>query len=289
MLADQVLRYGNLVCPRSMPTRDIPHATLSFDMHYPVLAIPERKLSWVFMAAEPLWYMDGSDRLADIEPYNPRMREFSDDGLTLYGAYGPEICAQDEHVVNSLLNDGATRQAVITIWKQNPEYSKDIPCTVALQWRKNQGALDCHVFMRSSDVFLGAPYDWHSFSVLTARMACIYNEQQPNQLEKVRLGKLHYTAGSAHIYARDFALVETCLMSMSRHIGPTLQDSWVLAGLDGLDNHIRAGLERRRDKAPTVHGTYDPKPTWKEQYGGIPGVLSQDCTRCSAEGDVPQA
>jgi thymidylate synthase len=51
---------------------------------------------------------------------------FSDDGITFFGAYGPKIITQTSYIVNTLCNDQDSRQAVLSIWRENPKSSADI-------------------------------------------------------------------------------------------------------------------------------------------------------------------
>jgi thymidylate synthase len=202
-LLDVVLSTGSVVKPRGMATVEKLHQRIVVNMHHPVLLLKDRGLNYSFAAAEALWILDGDDQLAPLTAYNKRMAEFSDDGVTLSGAYGPRIVAQLDYVVRSLLRDRDTRQAVITTWERNPKPSKDVPCTVALQFIIRNDELHCQVYMRSSDVWLGVPYDVFSFSMVAAKVACLYNHNRftlsPTPAN-VSLGKLMLTAGSSHLY-----------------------------------------------------------------------------------------
>jgi len=185
---------GNEVSPRGQRTLELQHLSAAFALDRPVIRNPVRKVNFKFMAAEPLWYLSGSDDVEDIAQYNSQLRAFSDDGSTFFGAYGPRINQQLPYVLNKLQADPATRQAAMTLWRPNPPETRDVPCTVALTFEIRHGKLNCHVFMRSSDAWLGVPYDWFSFSVIAAFVASAI---------KVPLGTLYFTAASAHLYARD--------------------------------------------------------------------------------------
>ena len=50
-----------------------------------------RAINPAFAIAEVIWILAGSDDLSFPAFWNPRMRRFSDDGLTLCGAYGYRI------------------------------------------------------------------------------------------------------------------------------------------------------------------------------------------------------
>lgn len=198
-----VVMTGNLVSPRAIPTRELLCRTTVSDISRPVVTVAERDLGYRYLAAEAAWILSGDNRLEKIVPYAKKMAEFSDDGIWLRGAYGPRYVDQIPYVVQTLRTDLVSRQAVSTCWRERPGPSKDVPCTVALQWLVRNDLLHCVVFMRSSDVWLGLPYDIFSFSMMTAHtlLALRYVDQSFNS---VGLGQLYVTAGSRHLYGRNF-------------------------------------------------------------------------------------
>jgi thymidylate synthase len=189
---------GQIVSPRGKMITELTHHTLEVDMNYPVLRIPERKLNYRFMAAEALWMVQGRDDLAPLTKFNPHMAAFSDNGETLAGAYGPRIAHQAEYVVDKLLSDRDTRQATLTTWIQNPKGSKDVPCTVAMDFKIRDDKLNMHVFMRSSDIWLGVPYDVFSFSMVARYILAHFNWRA--MTPPVGIGTLFLTAASSHLY-----------------------------------------------------------------------------------------
>jgi thymidylate synthase len=158
-----------------------------------LITIPERKWNVALAYAESLWLACGRNDLSFIRKYLPKMEEFSDDGITLRGAYGPRLrnyngSAEDycisnsnvpiisfsnrvidqiEFVVKCFQKDPNTRQAIITIgdpvkdcFNLNSELkqTKDFPCTRSLQFMKQADAnkLNLTVYMRSNDILWGA-------------------------------------------------------------------------------------------------------------------------------------
>jgi thymidylate synthase len=126
------------------------------------------------------------------------MREFSDDGLTLTGAYGPKIVAQLGYVVDTIYADADTRQATLTLWTPSPVSSKDIPCTVAMDFKLRGGKLNMCVFMRSSDIWLGMPYDMFSFACVAYTV--IARLRKHTDFNDIEPGFLWITAASSHLY-----------------------------------------------------------------------------------------
>lgn len=208
-LLETLVKQGHHVTVRDQATLELSHHTLVVDMRYPVLTVPERRLNYRFMAAEAAWILSGDDRVATITPYNERIADYSDDGLTFFGAYGPRIEEQLDYVVRKLIADPSSRQAGLTTWRPNPPVTKDVPCTVALFFSIRDGWLHCHAFMRSSDAWLGVPYDVFNFSMLTYLICGLLNAHygQP----KLVPGRLYLTAASSHLYHRDVAKVADLL------------------------------------------------------------------------------
>jgi thymidylate synthase len=170
-----------------------------------ILVHPVRKLNYRFMVAEWIWYMRGWNDLHELTRFNPNMAAFSDNGLTLAGAYGPQLAPQWPYVLAMLLKDRESRQSVATIFSPCPAPSKDIPCTLSLQFLIREDKLNLIVTMRSSDVWLGFPYDMFSFSQMQNALA--------GEL-KIGRGWIQFNLGSSHLYQENEEIARECL-SMS--------------------------------------------------------------------------
>lgn len=192
--------------PRGMQTYELLGVSLRINMEFPILTVRERKLGYKFMAAEAYWIMSGDNRVSTISPYSKEIANYSDDGETYFGAYGPKIKEQLGHVISSLQQDRDTRQAVVNIWRESPPKSKDIPCTLSLQWLIREGALHCVATMRSSDIMKGLPYDVFNFTMLTHLVRL--HIQEP-----LAMGTLFINLGSSHLYGRDMEVVQRCKMT----------------------------------------------------------------------------
>lgn len=199
----RIINHGETVSPRGKATLELLHQTFCVDMTLPVVTVPTRKLNYSFLAAEAYWILTGDDTVAGIAPFNSHIAQFSDDGEKFAGAYGPRIKEQLPWVVAKLLDDPDTRQAGIIIWKNMPEPSRDIPCTVAIWFTIRQGRLNVHVFMRSSDAWLGLPYDIFNFCMLGWLVAGMLNETEKYWSQPLLPGTMLLTAASSHLYETD--------------------------------------------------------------------------------------
>jgi thymidylate synthase len=198
-LIEGILERGSESAPRNIRIKEILSNTTVVDMRYPIVTLKERKIGFKFLAAEAWWIISGRNDVASIAPYSRHIASFSNDGYRFDGAYGPKVVDQLRYVVDTLAGDMDSRQAVLEIWRPNPRQSKDVPCTLTLQWLIRDGCLHCIDSMRSSDAWLGWPYDVFNFSMLSAYVLLSLKKNRV-ACESVRLGKLYLTAGSSHLY-----------------------------------------------------------------------------------------
>lgn len=205
MTLAHVLHLGHTESPRGKTTKELINQSFKFDMRYPVCWHPKRKLSYTFMAAEAYWITSGSMFVDDIEPYNKHIAQFSDDGYIFNGAYGPKVINQINYVVNTLRKDPNSRQAIMSIWVHNPISSKDIACTLTLQFLIRRNKIHTIVNMRSNDLWLGRPYDMFNFTVITLRILTYLNEDYYDTFnELIELGDMYFNVGSSHLYEENF-------------------------------------------------------------------------------------
>lgn len=225
-LVQDLLKSGKEVSPRGLLTKEFVGYTSTIDMRWPVVTYPMRKLNYKFMAGEAWWILSGLRDVASIAEFNSKIAQYSDDGETFFGAYGPRIMGQIEGVVNTLLDDPDSRQAVLTIWRENPPKTKDVPCTVAMQFMIRKGHLHVNVFMRSSDIWIGWCYDVFVFSMVAMyvikRLTWLHNLRHNDPSFDLRLGHLNLTAGSQHLYESNFAAAELIINQCS-YDAPQLQ------------------------------------------------------------------
>lgn len=224
---NKLLNDGIVTAPRGQRTTELPQVTYVIDMRAPVLTIRERKLNYRFMANEASWIIHGDNRVSSIAGTNSKIAEFSDDGETFFGAYGPKWVSQRDYVVKKLVADGSTRQAGVTLWRENPPETKDVPCTIALFFQLRNKLLNCHAFMRSSDIWLGLPYDMFNFSMLSHEVcalintaACLPNPQHVDGTASVAPGLLYLTAASSHLYDAHRRKAEELVSSTLLHTVP---------------------------------------------------------------------
>lgn len=206
-LVNRLMLDGRIVHPRGQATRELLAYRTFVSMTAPVVLSRARRLGRKFMFAEAAWILSGDNRVSTIASYSKKISDFSDDGIRFFGAYGPPLRDQLGHVVRALRADPESRQAVVTLWRPNPPVTKDLPCTVALQWLIREEQLHCVATMRSSDAWLGWPYDVFNFSTVSLAIWLELGRHFAPQ----GLGNLYLTAGSQHLYERDANGALQCL------------------------------------------------------------------------------
>lgn len=205
-MAREVLYRGEEVSPRGMKTKELIQETFCIENPSAnLIYIDGRNFSLMHAIAEAFLISTKNNVLASYTLMNPRMSMFSDNGVNLHGAYGYRIADDLKDIVSKLYNDHDTRQAVVNIYSIGMEYkdlqttTKDVPCTLCLQFTIRDGKLNMHVYMRSNDIIWGTPYDVYVFTNLLQVMA--------NELG-IPVGKYYHTATSLHCYENMFQTLE---------------------------------------------------------------------------------
>ena len=161
---------------------------------------PIRNMPMRYAIGEMLWYMSGSPELAEIQKYTQNWDRMSDNGETVNSNYGYCIkhkfgFNQWEYVKSLLTASPETRQAVIHIKTADNTPSKDVNCTVCLQFLIRDDKLYLTTYMRSNDLWMGFPYDVFQFMNMQVLMSMELG---------IELGSYTHIAGSLHLYERDF-------------------------------------------------------------------------------------
>lgn len=199
-LLARIMMGGKESAPRGKRIRELLGQSITFDMRYAIVTKTVRKIGYHFYPAEAAWILSGDNRLETIKRFSKFIWEFSDDGFFYQGAYGPRVVDQLSYVCDVLSDDPDTRQAVIEVWRPNPRPGRDIPCTISFQFIARDGFLHCVQSMRSSDAWLGYPYDVFNAAMLTNYIILILRERAKRGRKDLKVGTHCMQIGSAHIY-----------------------------------------------------------------------------------------
>lgn len=224
----------------------------------------EKKGTIFSCLGEFIWYLSGSNKIDFIEHYIPGYSDFSDDGVTAQGAYGPRIFADLENhtsqlgkIITQLSESKVTRKAVVQIFdrKDTAKSSKDVPCTTTLQFFIRNNKLDLIVTMRSNDVYRGLPHDLFSFTMIQELVARELN---------VELGRYKHLANSLHLYLCDEESIKDYL-SEGLH-----RSDAIMPRMPSIDLHKNLSLLReyesgiRNGSITDIGDRFESTPYWRD-------------------------
>lgn len=110
------------------------------------------------------------------------------------GKNGDEI-DQITELIDTLKNNPNSRRMIVSAWNVTDieEMTKAglPPCHSLFQFNVLEGKLNCQLYQRSADMFLGVPFNIASYSLLTMMIA---------QVVGLQPGEFVHTIGDAHIY-----------------------------------------------------------------------------------------
>jgi thymidylate synthase len=245
---------GDHVAVREQWTRELTGITLGLN-DPTVCTLPigvERAINTRLAAVEALCMIGGTwrqDLIAAAAPDYAKVLVDDDPIRSVVPAYGPRIRDQLPLVVDTLREDPSTRQALIQIWEPDDlSWVGDKPCTITLQFILRAGRLQCHVNMRSQDVWLGLGMDVFVFTQLQLTVC--------NALG-VPPGQYVHHVGSLHAYDRDLDKIANLKPTERRGL-PTGWPHGVLCGQEmaPMQRYMRAARQLLKGYQDHDNGWY---------------------------------
>lgn len=171
---------------------------LRFDLKkgFPLLTLKRTHLKSIIH--ELLWFLSGDTNIKYLQDNGVTIwDEWADENGDLGSVYGKQWrnffgVDQITNVINQIKHNPNSRRLIVCAW--NPAEVEDMalpPCHCFFQFYVDRGMLSCMFYMRSTDVFLGLPFNIASYALLTHMIA------QQCDLE---VGELIYTGGDVHLY-----------------------------------------------------------------------------------------
>lgn len=221
--------------------------------YFPHIAATE--VAWQFMGTkDPSWIVKHAPKL---------WSKFVEDG-ELKAAYGyrwKHHFGRDQLglMIQALRDDPTNRQLFISSWDPatdglgSPNQPMNIPCPVGFSVTAGDGALHMSVFVRSSDVFVGLPYDVMSYALTLDAISMSVG---------IKPGTLHFTLAHAHSYEPHAQMIEDCIFDSSPGRSGWITDceprlpGWsvemIEADPDGYRNHVKtlAGFVKQHEWNP---------------------------------------
>ncbi len=198
-------------------TKQIPGGV---SLKFPMDGIPVPGVRRVYprsAAVEVAWFVMGTRNPEWINERAPHWRKFVDDSGLIEGAYGNRLRKafgrdQIQMAVDALRADPSNRQVVLTMWDPSrdglggPNQPKNIPCPTQFTLNAVGGVLHMSLMIRSSDVFVGLPYDTMTFALILDAFA-IELGMEP--------GSMHITLANAHVYDSHWQMARDALSRRS--------------------------------------------------------------------------
>jgi thymidylate synthase len=155
---------------------------------------------------EAAWMLAGRNDLATVAKLTPQMASYSDDGHTLYGAYGYRWrhhfgFDQLQTIIEELRKNPETRRCVLQMWDGHEELKKavtggkDCCCNTAIYFDPLDGKLNMTVTNRSNDTV------WGAYGANVVHMS-ILHEYVAAQTG-LQLGTYYQMSNNLHLYTEN--------------------------------------------------------------------------------------
>lgn len=195
----------------------------SYNIRWRFPLLTTKKVSFKNVAVELLWFLKGDTNTAFLKEHGVRIwDEWADESGDLGPVYGKQWrnfggVDQIAEIEKQLKNDPFSRRIILSAWNPGEiEHMALPPCHMMAQFYVSDDdlgdqRLDCQLYQRSGDMFLGVPYNIASYSLLTYMLAHTHG---------FKPGCLTHVIGDAHIYNNH---IEQVKLQLSRDPRPSPQ------------------------------------------------------------------
>lgn len=176
-----------------------------------VLSLPIRNMSRRYAAGEFLLYMSGTDDVEAFAHYSKAWRDLATPEGKINSAYGERMFGSGkrlQYAINQLRKNSDTKNAVVVIRDERDQREdlKDRCCTMFLQFTIRDRKLDMRTCMRSSDIWLGLPYDVFCFTRIMQYVLYEVNKSYGAD-EQIKLGTYTHQMLNVHAYPLNYAKI----------------------------------------------------------------------------------
>jgi len=184
-------------------TRAVFGRQMRFDLADGFPMVTTKKLHLRSIIIELLWFLKGDTNIAYLKENGVSIwDEWADENGDLGPVYGKQwrswaapdgrVIDQIQWVLDEIRTNPNSRRLIVSAW--NPADVNDMalpPCHCLFQFNVMDGKLNCQLYQRSADVFLGVPFNIASYALLTLMMA---------RATGLEAGEFVHTFGDAQLY-----------------------------------------------------------------------------------------
>ena len=176
---------------------------MRFDLSEGFPMVTTKKLHLPSIVHELLWFLKGDTNVKYLQDNGVRIwNEWADEQGDLGPVYGKQwrkweandgrIIDQVKGAIDQIKNNPNSRRIIVSAWNVGElDDMALMPCHAFFQFHVAEGKLNCQLYQRSADVFLGVPFNIASYALLTHMMA---------QVCGLEAGTFVHTLGDAHLY-----------------------------------------------------------------------------------------
>src|SRR5699024_8639124 len=174
--------------------------------------ITTKRVHFKSVAYELLWFLRGDSNARWLQDHGVTIwNEWADANGELGPIYGVQWRSwptpdgrhidQIASAVELLRSDPDSRRNIVSAWNVAELQNRALPsCHLLFQFYVADGRLSCQLYQRSADMFLGAPFNIASYTLLTHMVA---------QQVGLDVGEFIWTGGDCHIYDNHVEQVRT--------------------------------------------------------------------------------
>ncbi|RJU88972.1 MAG: thymidylate synthase [Candidatus Poseidoniales archaeon] len=184
-------------------TRSVFGYQMRFDLADGFPMVTTKKLHLPSIVHELLWFLKGDTNVGYLQKNGVKIWDaWADEHGDLGPVYGKQwrrweakdgrIIDQIEDAIHTIKTNPDSRRIIVSAWNVGElEAMALMPCHAFFQFHVSNGRLNCQLYQRSADVFLGVPFNIASYALLTHMMA---------QVCGLEPGVFVHTLGDAHLY-----------------------------------------------------------------------------------------
>jgi thymidylate synthase len=203
-LLQDILQNGHERGDRTgVGTRGVFGRQMRFDLERGFPLLTTKRLHVRSIIVELLWFLRGDTNIGWLKENGVSIwDDWADENGDLGPVYGKQwrswaapdgrVIDQIQWVLDEIRTNPNSRRLIVSAW--NPADVNDMalpPCHCLFQFNVMGGRLNCQLYQRSADVFLGVPFNIASYALLTHMMA---------RATGLRPGDFVHTFGDTHLY-----------------------------------------------------------------------------------------